>query len=120
MASISSAQLDDLVDTLVRRVRSQMGSGAMPTSTTFDVQYGRGWDSNVTVVAPQVIHAAGRADSRIARRIDHTMLKPEVTHEDLVRLCDEAKQYNFFSVCVNSSRVALCNELLAGSSTVVI
>jgi deoxyribose-phosphate aldolase len=37
----------------------------------------------------------------IASLIDHTNLKPEARREDIVRLCAEAKEYRFFSVCVN-------------------
>lgn len=48
----------------------------------------------------------------IARMIDHTLLKPEATDEQIKILCDEAKQYNFASVCVNPIHVALAYELL--------
>lgn len=37
----------------------------------------------------------------IAQLIDHTLLKSDATHSDIVRLCDEAKKYGFASVCVN-------------------
>ena len=33
--------------------------------------------------------------------IDHTLLKPEATREQIIKLCDEAKEHNFASVCVN-------------------
>ena len=43
--------------------------------------------------------------------IDHTLLKPEATHEDIKHLCEEAARYRFASVCVNPTwvRVAACN-----------
>lgn len=46
-----------------------------------------------------------------ASLIDHTLLKPEATDEDIRRLCDEAARYRFASVCVNPTwvRVASCN-----------
>ncbi|MBZ0327971.1 MAG: deoxyribose-phosphate aldolase [Altibacter sp.] len=45
--------------------------------------------------------------------IDHTLLKPTATPDDIVQLCDEAKKYKFHSVCVNSCYVFLAsNELL--------
>lgn len=43
----------------------------------------------------------------IARYIDHTNLKPYASKEDIIRLCDEAIQYNFYAVCVNPYRVKL-------------
>lgn len=51
----------------------------------------------------------------IARYIDHTILKPEVTSEDVKKLCREAKEYNFASVCVNASYAKLVSTELDGS-----
>lgn len=51
--------------------------------------------------------------------IDHTILKPEATKEQVEKLCREAKEYGFASVCVNSSYVPLCAELLADSEVKV-
>ncbi len=51
--------------------------------------------------------------------IDHTILKADATEEDIIRLCREAVEYNFCSVCVNSSRVLLASEQLKGSSVKV-
>ena len=47
--------------------------------------------------------------------IDHTLLKPEATGAEIVKLCEEARQYGFASVCVNPYWVAKCAELLKGS-----
>ena len=46
-----------------------------------------------------------------ASLIDHTLLKPEATQEDIKHLCEEAARYRFASVCVNPTwvRVAACN-----------
>ena len=51
----------------------------------------------------------------INRYIDHTILKATATREDIVQLCKEAVENEFFSVCVNSGYVALAKEKLAGS-----
>lgn len=51
-------------------------------------------------------------DIGLARMIDHTLLKPEATSNDIIKLCEEAKQYNFASVCVNPCYVSLCYSLL--------
>lgn len=53
--------------------------------------------------------------SRLASFIDHTVLKPEATAADVERLCDEAREYRFFAVCVNPVFVRLAAERLAGS-----
>ena len=43
---------------------------------------------------------------------DHTLLKPEATSEEIDRIIEEAKEYDFYSVCVNSSYVSRCYEAL--------
>ncbi len=55
----------------------------------------------------------------IARYIDHTLLKPDATEEQIKKLCAEARQYHFASVCVNPSFVKLCARELAGAEAVV-
>ena len=54
--------------------------------------------------------------SRLARMIDHTLLKPEATQADIKKLCEEALQYNFWSCCVNSTWVRYASQILRGSS----
>lgn len=51
----------------------------------------------------------------IARLIDHTLLRPDATRDEIVKLCREAAQYKFASVCVNSFWVPLAAAELAGS-----
>jgi deoxyribose-phosphate aldolase len=55
----------------------------------------------------------------IARLIDHTALKPETTEAQIRKLCEEALQFGFASVCVNPHWVPLCAELLQGSDVLV-
>lgn len=52
---------------------------------------------------------------RVAGMIDHTLLKPTATEEEIRALCAEARQYRFASVCINPAWVPLCARLLAGS-----
>lgn len=54
--------------------------------------------------------------SALAGMIDHTLLKPESTREQVVKICEEAKTYGFASVCVNGAYVPLVAEHLAGSN----
>lgn len=51
--------------------------------------------------------------------IDHTLLKPEATLQQIEKLCTEAKENKFFSVCVNSYYVKRCVSLLQGSGVKV-
>jgi deoxyribose-phosphate aldolase len=55
---------------------------------------------------------------RIARLIDHTLLKPEATPDQVIQLCQEARTYGFAAVCVNPIYVPLAVEQLAGSESV--
>jgi len=48
----------------------------------------------------------------IAKLIDHTLLKPEATYNDIKKLCEEAKKYHFYAVCINPSFVKMAKELL--------
>lgn len=87
----------------------------------------KGWETNV-ITQPQTVkkiveHGADRIaaglgvgdhlpDMGLARMIDHTLLKPEATTAEIIKLCEEAKKYLFASVCVNPGHVALCAGLL--------
>jgi len=57
--------------------------------------------------------------NNLASYIDHTLLKPTATKADILKLCEEAKQYHFASVCVNPCWVALCAEALKESGVKV-
>lgn len=94
----------------------------------------KGWETNV-VTQPKAVNnivnvgaeriSAGIGighvlqDRKIAGMIDHTILKPEATPGDITRLCEEARKFNFASVCVNPSFVPLCVELLKDSGVKV-
>lgn len=51
-----------------------------------------------------------------AKYVDHTLLKPDATEDKIKKVCDEAKQYGFASVCVNPSYIELVARELRGSS----
>ena len=61
----------------------------------------------------------GEVPKDLARFIDHTLLRAEATYSDIDKLCDEAAQFGFASVCVNPVFVKRCAARLAGSSSVV-
>lgn len=61
-----------------------------------------------------------RTSADIAPFIDHTLLKPEATRDEVLKLCDEAKKYGFATVCVNAINVGTAARALAGSSVVPI
>jgi deoxyribose-phosphate aldolase len=62
---------------------------------------------------------ATRIDPAIASLIDHTILRADATREDILKVCREARQFNFASVCVNGYWVPLVASQLAGSQVMV-
>jgi deoxyribose-phosphate aldolase len=58
-------------------------------------------------------------DEAIAPLIDHTLLRPEATRDQVEKLCQEARRFGFASVCVNPVWVPLCARLLEGSAVKV-
>lgn len=59
------------------------------------------------------------AERAIARLIDHTLLRPDATHDQIAQLCFEARKYGFASVCINPAHVRLAAQLLKGSDVKV-
>ncbi|MEA1974690.1 MAG: deoxyribose-phosphate aldolase [Bacillota bacterium] len=49
---------------------------------------------------------------KMAKYFDHTILKPDVKKEDVIKICEEAKEFDFYSVCINPYYVGLVKEQL--------
>jgi deoxyribose-phosphate aldolase len=58
-------------------------------------------------------------DGSLSHMIDHTLLKPDATQDQIAELCYEARKCGFAAVCVNPSYVRLCSELLKDSDVLV-
>jgi deoxyribose-phosphate aldolase len=65
------------------------------------------------------VHAAGGAPPGVAQLIDHTLLAPDATRQDIERLCREAAEHGFATVCINPVWVAACAALLRGTPVLV-
>lgn len=61
----------------------------------------------------------GRVEGGLAGHIDHTLLKPEATRDELFALAEEARKHRFATVCVNSANVRLMAQFLDGSGVPV-
>jgi deoxyribose-phosphate aldolase len=61
------------------------------------------------------LHAAGGGAGEVAGLIDHTLLKPDATASEIEKLCQEAAEFKFATVCVNPTWVAFCAKLLRAS-----
>jgi deoxyribose-phosphate aldolase len=111
-----------LVDAVVRAVLAQLRSEEAPCSC-HSAERGCCPDRMGRLVG----HGASRFGlmaerpglypREIARLIDHTLLKPDATREQVEKLCAEAREHGFATVCVNPTWVRLCADLLRGSET---
>lgn len=134
MADLRSEELSLIVEEVVRRVTAILNA---PASTTPSVQavVSQPHDAQ-TCECPDCTEARTRMSKEmleqgasrvvctsvkglqcenLAQFIDHTLLKPNATEKEIEKLCHEAIQYKFASVCVNTSYVELCARLLAGT-----
>jgi deoxyribose-phosphate aldolase len=114
-----------LSDQDIERVVSRLHEilGPMPGSETNGASVGddpeaarkfvRLGATGLTSVAP--VERPGDIPGDLARYIDHTLLKPAATEEQIRKLCAEALEFNFRSVCINPTWVSLAASLLRGS-----
>ena len=58
--------------------------------------------------------------TELAQYLEHTLLKPEATVADIIKICEEAKKYQLGGVCINPCYVALARHLLSGTGVKVI
>ncbi len=102
---------NQMIEKIVAEVVARMGSRAA------------GGASSSPAAAPAakagLSAAAGLVPGDLARFIDHTLLKPEASVEQVNTLCDEAAKHHFYSVCINSSWVEHCARRLGGSGVKV-
>jgi len=83
----------------IARIEQQHGSAPPPKSAP----------------ARPAVQAPAPVGGPIAALIDHTMLRPETTRADIIKLCAEARQYGFATVCINPYWVPLAASELAGT-----
>ena len=55
----------------------------------------------------------------LAKKIDHTLLKPEATQDEVIKLCEEADRFDFASICVMPAYVTLCKNRIKNSNVKV-
>jgi len=68
---------------------------------------------------PPIAASTPKPKLDVAQLIDHTILRPDTTRADIEQLCREARQYKFYSVCVNPTWVSFARQLLDGSGVKV-
>ncbi len=118
---LDEATVERLIESITRQVMLRVDSGGKGNSSTSPGSYSDRIQPMIAAGADRVASTLGIAptDSRLAGLIDHTLLKPEASHEEIAQLCSEARTYGFASVCVNPSNVKLCGQLLKGSPVAI-
>jgi len=120
------AALEAVVARVVARIQKELQVAAVPPGPTH-----RGsWNDQTAMRLDTLVGAGadrvgtdGRVSeqtARLARYIDHTLLKPTATRAQIVKVCEEARLHGFASVCVNSTWIGLVARLLEGCRTLPI
>ena len=122
---IDNATLEQLIEQITRQVLIELNQQARSTGKTCncngttcvhdcadDVQ------RMMKAGAARITSSVGSipVDIQLAEYIDHTLLKPDASDDQIAQLCYEARKYNFAAVCVNPSKVKLCSQLLRNSA----
>jgi len=136
-AEVTEKTLTELSDTDVRRVAERisqlLGSGAAGEHSDHMCTEACGFCRSCADLNPELVRSfidlgADRIMHRgdgdavpadIAKYIDHTLLRPDATFEQISTLCQEAADFGFASVCVNPCYVRHCAGLLRGASAKV-
>jgi deoxyribose-phosphate aldolase len=139
-----SSDVDRLVDLIAQRVRDRLGSRPAAKLAVLPRDRGacdddsapgedcascgacvvrRPWSvravEEVGAMRVGAMPGVGEVPADLGKLIDHTLLKPEATRDEVVKLCEEARKHHFASVCVNTTWVPLCKAMLAGSDVMV-
>lgn len=116
MSNFTNGNYEKLVEQITDLVLAKISDDAYcPTFCRADVE--RIVDAGASRIGIVLGETATAHDW--ASLIDHTLLKPEATESDIKKLCNEAIQFGFASVCVNPSWVKKAAEFLSGSNVPV-
>ncbi len=113
------ALIDQITKEVMRKLTGNTGDTENKAEESAADSVSAGADKHRQVSAGGSSGAQILIPSDIAKYIDHTLLKPDATLEQIERLCKEAVEYHFYSVCVNSNWVPECAKKLRGTDVKV-
>ena len=128
MKSLDEASLERIIEQITRQVlilvqeeQEQAAAGGASAPSISAHNYVEHVQPVVNAGADRVAATLGVAptDGRLAPMIDHTLLKPDATQDQIAQLCYEARKFHFASVCINPANVKMCAELLKDSGVPV-
>jgi deoxyribose-phosphate aldolase len=129
MRNLDEATIERIIEQITRQVlillqeeeKAQTGAGTASPPPISARDYVERVRPVVNAGADRIASTLGIAptDGSLAHMIDHTILKPDATQDQIAQLCYEARKHGFASVCVNPTNVKLCAQLLEGSDVLV-
>lgn len=128
MKDLDEATIERIIEQITRQVlvllkeeQEKAGTGAAGVPPISSHDYVERVQPVVRAGADRIASTLGIAptDGSLAHMIDHTILKPDASQDQIAQLCYEAQKYGFASVCVNPTNVKLCAQLLKGSDVLV-
>lgn len=97
-------EMEQLVKQITNQVMEKLANEQSHPNKTSNESIVKRPYNNLILTGPQ-----------LARMIDHTILKPDSTEEQIIEICEEAVEFNFATVCINPSWVPLAAKELAGT-----
>jgi deoxyribose-phosphate aldolase len=127
MKRLDEATLEHIIEQITRQVLLliQQEAEAQPGAAAADPISAHNYVERVQPVvkagADRIASTLGimPTDGSLAHMIDHTLLKPDATQDQVAQLCYEARKHGFASVCINPANVKLCAQLLKDSGVPV-
>lgn len=128
MARFDQATVEKLVEEITHQVLLRLNSAAPTQASGCNCSDGSCVQHCQEQVSRVVQAGASRltaslgvqpSSDDVARMIDHTLLKPDASHDQIAQLCYEARKLHFAAVCVNPVHVKLAAQLLKGSGVSV-
>jgi deoxyribose-phosphate aldolase len=122
--NIDEQTLERVIEQITRQVLILVQESGEPGANGAAAEPTMSAQNYVAQVQPVVDAGADRlastlgvapTDGQLSHMIDHTILKPEATQDQIAQLCFEARKHGFASVCVNPTNVKLCASLLQGT-----
>lgn len=98
------------IDGLIKKVTDGMNNAQEGSKRT---------QHRVEGICPRASARPAGVDAKLASMIDHTLLKPDASRNQIETLCKEATQYGFASVCINPCHCGLAYDILEGSDVAV-
>jgi deoxyribose-phosphate aldolase len=123
MKHLDEATLERIIEQITRQVlllvneEAVAGPGAPAADPISAHNYLERVQPVVNAGADRIASTLGvmPTDGSLAHMIDHTLLKPEASQDQIAQLCYEARKHGFASVCINPTNVKLCAQLLKDS-----